>query len=364
MTASLNVINGGLSAQENYDLDTEIVRLEKPIEYVAADEVKQQSVKWLWEGRLALGKIALIGGYPGVGKSQLVIDLIALMTSGGRWPTGELAVPGNAIILSSEDDASDTICPRLEAAGADLRGVTIIGRVADAGRRRTFSLQSDLDRLDQVLQDRPHNKILMIDPVTAYLGEIDSHRTTDVRSALTPLEEWAARRMIAVASITHPPKGVSGNAINSFTGSLAFVAAPRLAHICVSEPDSDRKLFIAVKNNLGPLHKGHGYSVIAKNLDSGIVAPRIIWDDAPVDVTASEAIFAANQASRPERKIEAAKDFLREALASGPKAAKEIEEEARRAGLSWATVRRAKDELGYRSEKVGVTGGWEWRSAG
>jgi RecA-family ATPase len=145
--ASFNVINGGLSAQENHDLDAEIAKLEKPIEYFGADEVKQQSVKWLWENRFALGKITLIGGYPGVGKSQLVIDLIARMTSNGRWPTGELAVPGNAVILSSEDDAADTICPRLEAAGADLRGVTILGRVCDTGRRRTFSLQSDLDSL-------------------------------------------------------------------------------------------------------------------------------------------------------------------------------------------------------------------------
>src|SRR4051794_32533783 len=71
-----------------------------------ASEIKQQKVKWLWENRLALGKITLIGGYPGVGKTQLVIDWIARMSSGGRWPSGELAPTGDAIILSSEDDAA------------------------------------------------------------------------------------------------------------------------------------------------------------------------------------------------------------------------------------------------------------------
>jgi hypothetical protein len=211
------------------------------------------------------------------------------------------------------------------------------------------------------MQERPHNKLLMIDPVPAYLGEIDSHRTTDVRSALTPLEEWAARRSIAVASITHPPKGASGNAINSFTGSLAFVAAPRLAHICVNEPDSDRNLFLAVKNNLGPLHRGHGYRVMAKVLDSGIEAPRIVWDDAPVDVSASEAIFAANQANRPESKMGSAKTFLESALANGARLKSEVEAEAKQAGISGITLRRAQVELGVNYSRKGfpAVGMWE-----
>ena len=355
----------GIDADKEWRRRNNVIELDPRkdrVEGRIASAIKQQSVKWLWENRLALGKIALIGGYPGVGKSQMVIDWIARMTSGGRWPTGELAPPGNAIILSSEDDAADTICPRLEAAGAMLEGVYILGSVkCGEGKRRTFSLQRDLEMLERVLQERPHTRLLMIDPVTAYLGEIDSHRTTDVRSALSPLEEFAAAKDIAVASITHPPKGVSGNAINSFTGSLAFAAAPRLCHICVSEPDSDRKLFLAVKNNLGPLHKGHGYSVIAKNLDSGIVAPRIVWDDAPVDVTASEAIYAANQANRPESKMGSAKTFLESALADGARLKSEIEEDAKRAGISGITLRRAQIELGivYSRKGFPAVGMWE-----
>ena len=170
--------------------------------------------------------------------------------------------------------------------------------------------------------------------------------------------------MVAVASITHPPKGVSGNAINSFTGSLAFVAAPRLAHICVSEPDSDRNLFLAVKNNLGPLHKGHGYRVIAKDLDSGIVAPRIVWDDAPVDVTASEAIFESNQANRPERKAGTAEAFLKSFLAGGPKPKVEVEAAAKAQGINERTLRRAREFIGVATSQPGFQGVSMWELSG
>jgi len=118
------------------------------LQLVSASAVKQQPISWLWKNRLARGKITLLGGDPGLGKSQIVIDVIARISAGLPWPDGGTAPQGSCIILSAEDAAADVTCPRLELASADLSRVTIIQAVCERdGRRRSFSLQRDLDVL-------------------------------------------------------------------------------------------------------------------------------------------------------------------------------------------------------------------------
>jgi len=318
------------------------------IDSVCARDVVPERINWLWEGRLALGKITLLGGYPDVGKTLLGLDCGARITRpDARWPTGEIAPTGEMIILSAEDAPEDTIRPRLEAAEAMLDSVRIIKAAVDeTGRRRTFSLQRDLDALDALLSTMTFPRYLMIDPVTSYLGEIDSHRTTDVRAALEPLATFASERRIAVMAITHPPKASQANAINNFTGSLAFVAAPRLAFVAVKEPNTDRKLLLPVKNNIGALVQGRGYYISTKQISNGIIAPCILWDDAPVDVTANEAIFEASQADKPIKKRDAACEFLKAILSAGPRDSEEVKSAAGKSDISEITLRRARERLG------------------
>ncbi len=218
-----------------------------------ASEIAPEPILWLWPGRVAIGKQTLIAGEPGLGKSQLSIGIIATVTVGGFWPGSQDRAPlGRAVILSAEDDAADTIIPRLIAAGADLSRVDIISAVRnETGARRTFNLQADLALLERHIEARKDVRVVKIDPISSYMGTVDSHKNTDVRSVLEAVGEMAARHRVAVVGITHFSKGAGQRAINAFIGSIAFIAAARAAFAVMKDPDDDNlRLFLPVKNNL------------------------------------------------------------------------------------------------------------------
>jgi hypothetical protein len=329
---------------------------------VRADTVEQRPVEWLWANRMARGKQTLLGGDPGLGKSQISIDAIARITRQGSWPDGGIAPDGNCLILSAEDADADTICPRLEVAGADLSRVHIIKSIEESGNKRSFSLARDLNLLATKIEQVGDVAMIVIDPITAYMGGgIDSHRTTDVRSVLEPFEKFADRYRCGILSITHPPKAAQAKAINAFTGSLAFVAAARIVLVALEEVDTDRRLLLGVKNNLGPMPSGIGYRLATKATLKGIVAPGVIWDSQPVYVTANEAIHAvADEASKSGARQKAG-DFLKGYLETGAMPADDVKAAADANGIAERTLRRARDDLKIVVEKSGYAGGWIWR---
>jgi hypothetical protein len=332
------------------------------IEVLRASEVEQKPVDWLWPGRLAIGKQTLVGGDPGLGKSHIGIDIGARITTGTVWPDGEAPKIGNYLILSAEDAANDTICPRLEAAGADLSRVHIVQAVVEQnGSRRSFNLQRDLEALGNLITRVGNVMGIMVDPITAYMGDTDSHRTTDVRATLEPFDKFADAYRVAIFAITHPPKASTGKAIHSFTGSLAFVAAARVAFIAIEEEgQTGRSLFLPVKNNLGSLPDGIGYRIEPATTSRGISISHLVWDDAPVFVTANEAIASAT-ASRRERASDVAEQFLRDYLYARPMLVDDVMKAARENGISETTLKRAKTKLGIIAEKKGYQGPWVWK---
>jgi len=152
-----------------------------------ASSLKMNAIQWLWQNRYALGKVGLLAGLPDEGKGQVFCNMAATVTQGGEWPCGEGRAPkGNVLLLTAEDDLSDTVAPRLVAAGADLDCVEIVRMVRDNKRDRMFNLATDIDLLRQKIDDVGDVKLVQIDPITAYLGDLDSFRTTEVRAVLSP----------------------------------------------------------------------------------------------------------------------------------------------------------------------------------
>ena len=193
-----------------------------------ASDIEMTPVAWLWPHKLALGKLSLIAGEPGLGKSQLTASLAAAVTTGGLWPCScERAPLGNVVIFSAEDDPSDTVVPRLKAAGADLDRVRIVSSVESSdGRGKTqhsFNLQTDLALLESAITNLGDVRLTNIDPITSYLGKVDSHKNAEIRSVLEPVAQMAVRRGVAVVGVTHFSKSGSTSAINRFIGSIGFI---------------------------------------------------------------------------------------------------------------------------------------------
>ena len=223
-------------------------------------DVAAKPVRWVWRPYLALGKLTIAAGHPGLGKSQLAIHIASMISTGGALPNTIARAPkGSVIMLSCEDDIADTIRPRLEAAGADLTKIHVLEAVYDKrGDRRLFSIKDDIVRLEEAIDQIEDVVAVTVDPVTAYLDGTDSHKTSDVRAALAPLQELAMRRGVAVLAVSHLNKnGGGGNAVNAITGSGAFVATARGAFLIAQDPDdSDKRLLLEIKNNLGRVDKG------------------------------------------------------------------------------------------------------------
>jgi putative DNA primase/helicase len=342
---------------------------------VQANVIEMAPVAWLWPDKMALGKLSLIAGEPGLGKSQLAAALGATVTTGGQWPHSHERAPlGSVVIFSAEDDPSDTIVPRLKSAGADLERIQIVSAVKEqlsqgAAIERSFSLQVDLPLLEKAIQNLGDVRLIIIDPITSYLGRVDSHKNAEIRSVLEPVAHMAARHRAAVVGITHFSKGSGTSAINRFIGSIGFIAAARAAFVVTIDPDSDdpaRRLFMPVKNNLAARGDGLSFRIEQSLLENGIAASRIEWGSDTVMRTADEILQATAAENDSPSKAEA-EDFLRHALADSPRLAKEIESEAKEAGIAWRTVRRAQKALGIQPERraesgdgLGKSGRWYW----
>jgi putative DNA primase/helicase len=330
-----------------------------------ACDVEARPVEWLWPGRIAIGKQTMLAGEPGLGKSQLSAFLAAIVTTSGHWPNGEgRAELGSVIVLSAEDDAADTIIPRLDAAGAELSRVHIVSAVTtdDHKGRRLFNLQTDLLALEDAIANVGDVRLVVIDPVSSYLGKVDSHKNAEVRTVLEPIAEMASRLRVAVVAVTHFSKGNSTSANNRIIGSVAFVAAARAAFIVSRDPDDEnRRLFVPSKNNLGPDRDGLAFRIETREVGKGIIAPAVSWDSEPVTRTADEILSAMSGSGDRHSGKDDAKIFLQEVLAGGLMSVADLEAEARAAGLLGErqrlsynkAIRAAADSLGVVRKREG-----------
>jgi putative DNA primase/helicase len=334
-----------------------------------ASDIKPEKVQWLWQERFPLGKCTLVAGEGGLGKSMVLAWIAATVSRGREWPCGEGNSPvGSTIILSAEDDAADTIVPRLIAADADCSKIHIISAVheQDGKGRRSFNLQLDLPKLEKKITELNDVLLVIIDPITSYLGKVDSHKNAELRSVLEPLGEMAARLDVTVIANTHLSKAAGGSANNRVIGSVAFVNHARAAFIVTADPeDNGRRLFLPSKTNLGRPREGLAYRIADTTISGGdgelIFAPYVKWETSTVAMSADEAIAAMAGGTEGRSAKEEAKDFLFEVLSEGSMAAKEVKQQAEEVGISIASLRRAQRSLGvHREGGIAAKGRWLW----
>jgi putative DNA primase/helicase len=309
--------------------------------------------------------VCVLAGNGGIGKSTILCDWSARITTGGVWPDGAAAGPtGSVIVLASEDDLSDTLAPRLMAAGADLSCVHVVRSLHDENnKRRGFSLQADLEMLEVLIRRLDGVRAVILDPITSYLGRVDSHKNADVRAVLDPLGEMAARMKVAVIANNHFNKG-GGTANDRIIGSVAFLNHARAAFIVTpDENDKTRRLLIPSKTNIGPDQHGLAYRIedcLVAHDDGKIATSRIMYETAPVTITADQALAAFDGQGESRSGKAEATDFLTNLLAGGPVSAKDVMKEAASVGISAKSLRSAREALGIKPEKSGFDDGWAW----
>lgn len=279
--------------------------------------IASEHLRWLWPGRIPLGKLTLIAGDPGLGKSLVTTDIAARVSTGQAFPDGAACEQGSVIILSAEDDPGDTIRPRLDVSGADVSRVHLLEAVntyAADGKtvQKSFSLETDHAALEEAIQ-RTGARLVIVDPISAYLGGTDSHSNAEVRGLLSPLTALAAKHSVAVLAITHLRKS-AGAAIYRAMGSLAFAAAARSVWgITKDQENESRRLFIPVKQNLAAENGGLAYQIEAPD---GVA--KIAWGPGTITIDAETAMGGFDsREDRSERRE--AEEWLREFLTDGPR---------------------------------------------
>ena len=325
-------------------------------------QIEEQKLSWLWPGRIPLGKLSVLAGDPGLGKSLVTVAIAAAVTSEAKWPDcHEYAPHGGVIMLSAEDDDSDTVKPRLRVAGADLDNVYSLDSIISNpdGSRRGLSLDVDSNKLRDAIASVPYCRLVVIDPISAFMGSVDSHKNADVRGLLSVLSEIAQVSNVAILYVSHLNKG-AGGPMARITGSGAFVAAARSAMIvCRDNEDTDRRLIFMPKSNLAKETDGVAYRI---RQAEGEDLPVVHWEQGFVPVNGEMLLGSGDAHDRGLRRD--AKEWLSVELLGGPQLSTDLQRMARQAGHSWRTVERAKQELNVESKRDGVSGKWRWALPG
>ena len=330
---------------------------------VRLSSVKAEKVRWLWTLRIPRGKITVLDGDPGLGKSCAALDLAARVTCGLAMPDEPPEMRHerrNVILLSAEDGLADTIRARFDEAGGDAERLYVLVAVTRRdGTRDLFSLGDDVAELEQSAA-AVNAALVIIDPLTAYLGaKVNSWRDQDVRRVLAPLAALAEKTGAAIVLIRHLNKSKSENPLYRGGGSIGIVGAARVSLIVEKDPDNPaRRLLACAKSNVGKTAPTLAYAVEGSRSDPDV--PVILWEAAPDPRSAAEIVVAAGETYAERSARGDARGFLRQYLADGPMPASEVAEEGKREGHAMRTLRRAYGEVGTKPKKEGFTGPWMW----
>jgi hypothetical protein len=267
---------------------------------VRGDKIKAEKIEWLWPGKVAIGKLTLFVGHPGIGKGLATMDLTARLTTGKSWPDCPNTIQASeVIIVSSEDAATDTLKPRLMAAGADETKYFVVETTkAEDKTEKIFSLDEDLPSLRKALVDNPNVKLVVIDPVMNHLGEINGNKEQEVRKVLTPLGVLAQEFKVAIILVAHFNKRSDVEAISRVGGAMAIVGCVRCAWTFTeSRDDEETRLMLPLKANIAKTDTGIDYEIETVEVpiaDEMMEIAHIKWGSESTE-KASSALSSFNQ---------------------------------------------------------------------
>jgi hypothetical protein len=315
-------------------------------------DVEAKPIEWLWPGTVPIGKVTVIAGDPGRGKSLITLDLAARLSRRMAWPTGipNDHAPARSLLVSAEDDPPDTIRPRLDANGADPAMVHFLDSSEGPAASRAFQIPKDIPRLE-ALAASLQVRLIVFDPVMAFLGPGNASNQ-GIRSAVAAMQVLASQIRCAVIFITHLTKSAASSPLYRAMGSIGLVASARAVHLCwPDEEKPGRCLFLPLKCNLSQTLRAFAYSVATRDGS----APFIEWEPEPVPLS-----LLSTSTANPIPRIEDARcaAWLKEVLTEGPASVAEVQKAAMSAGFSRNSLRRAKKAIEASSFPDGPGGPW------
>jgi hypothetical protein len=324
---------------------------------VRLSEVRPETVRWLWPGYIPSGKVTLLAGDPGLGKSWAALDLAARLTVGGETPDRRSRMErGAVVLLTAEDGLADTVRPRIDVQGGDASLVHVLDGIVDRdGHERLPSLIEDIEVLEQVVAANCA-RLVIVDPLNAYTGRTDSHVDAQVRRALTPLAKMAERTGAAVLVVMHLNQATLQPVLYRVQGSIGYVGAARSVLLVAKDKgNAAQRILAPIKANLSGEMPAIAFTITGE--------PALAWRG-PVEADIAELLAAPSADGKGEvSKLAEALDFLEQVLGDGPVSATDVLKEAQDIGIAKRTLDRAKDQLGViarREGESGKRGGGTW----
>jgi hypothetical protein len=304
--------------------------------------VEPRNVEFSWFPYLVRGAVNLLEGDPGTGKTYLLCTVAACFSAGIALPGQDKARPASVLFMSAEDDPDTTLVRRLMRMGADLTRITYTTRY--------FRLEDEqLDWIEKHIVEKGV-ELVILDPLVAYMqGGVDMNKANETRPFMARLAELAKRTNVTIIGLRHLTKGSKDKAIYRGLGSIDITAAARSAIMLGLHPeDEDVRVLMHIKHNLSERGASLAYELIGGDYNRGQV-PRLKWLG-EVNVRPEDLEPRPGQAGRPDDARQAAKSFLQQYLADGPRPIKDVLTAGERRSFSERTVRRAAKDLGLLKE--------------